>query len=122
MKTQASDISVFAKRIQQLRKERGWSQPKIGEMIGTSGGVIGRYERAEITPSVEVAQKFARVFGVSVDYLISEDDSLDILKDREMLSRLRDLEELSKEDRERVLHFADLVIRDAKARKAYGAN
>ncbi len=31
--------------------------------IGTCGPVLGRYERGERTPSVEVAKKLAQAFG-----------------------------------------------------------
>ncbi|WP_447768472.1 helix-turn-helix domain-containing protein [Sphingobacterium faecium] len=33
----------------------------------TSGDIIGRYERDEVTPSAEVASKVADVLDVSVD-------------------------------------------------------
>lgn len=114
--------SVFAKRILELRKERGWSQPELADKIGTSGKVIGRYELGYMTPSIEVARKFAEAFGVTVDYLITEQDIPVALKDRAMLARLRDLEDLPSEDKERVLHLVDLVISDAKAREAYKAS
>ncbi len=115
-------ISVFPNRILDLRKERGWSQPELGKKIGTSGLLIGRYERGEVTPSIEVARKLARAFGVTVDYLINEQDIPDILKDREMLDRWQNLEELSQEDKERILSVVDSFLRDAKTRKAYSAN
>ncbi len=114
--------SVFPNRILELRKERGWSQPELGKMIGTSGLLIGRYERGEVTPSIEVARKLARAFGVTVDYLINEQDLPDILKDREMITRLRDLEEVSDNDKERILSVVDGFIRDAKTRKTYKAS
>jgi transcriptional regulator with XRE-family HTH domain len=39
--------------------------------IGTFPAIIGRYERNEITPSVEVAAKIADALEVSLDYLVS---------------------------------------------------
>jgi len=39
----------------------------LGKKVGTSGDIIGRYERDEITPSAEVAFKLADVIDVSVD-------------------------------------------------------
>ena len=49
--------AVFAKRLHDLRRLKGWSQPEVGKLIGTSGAIIGRYERGEMTPSIEVAKK-----------------------------------------------------------------
>ncbi len=56
-------------KILRLRKDKKWSQKELALMIGTSGPVLGRYERDEITPSVEVANKRAKAFGVTLDFL-----------------------------------------------------
>ena len=61
----------MAKRLHELRKEKGLSQPELGRLIGTSGAIIGRYERGEMTPSVEVAKKLADALEVTLDYLVA---------------------------------------------------
>ena len=109
----------FGKRILELRKEKGWSQPEIAKKIETSGPIIGRYERGEITPSIEVAQKFANVFGVTLDYLVSDNDVPDILHNSEMLARWEAIDNLPAEDKERILSVIDSLVRDSKARQAY---
>jgi transcriptional regulator with XRE-family HTH domain len=80
---------VFGRKILELRKERGWSQPELAKIIGTSGTIIGRYERGEVTPSIEVARKLAEVFGVTVDALVSEESLPEALTERQMLDRWR---------------------------------
>lgn len=122
MKKQQKDIALFAKRLQQLRKQRGWSQPELGKQTGVSGQIIGRYELGLISPSIEVARRLARVFGVTVDYLIGEEEMLDTLKDRQMLTRWQDMEALSPEDKDHILYIIDSFLRDAKAREAYKVN
>jgi hypothetical protein len=37
-----------------------------------------------------------------------------------MIERLKNIEVLSSEDREKIFNYIDLIIRDAKARKSYG--
>lgn len=108
-------------RIFQLRKEHGWSQPELGRRVGTSGDIIGRYERSDMTPSVEVARKLARVLGVTVDYLVGEHDLPQVLKDPAMLDRWKALEEIAPEDRDRILYMVDGLIRDARTRQSYAA-
>jgi transcriptional regulator with XRE-family HTH domain len=110
---------LFAKRLQALRKEKDWSQPELGKKVGTSGAIIGRYERAEITPSIEVARKLAKALDVTLDYLLSEEQLPYALQDKRMLERWHTLEELTIEDRERILFVLDSLVRDAKAREAY---
>jgi transcriptional regulator with XRE-family HTH domain len=119
MKGKQSGNAIFGKRIYGLRKERNWSQPELGKMIGTSGAIVGRYERGEMTPSIGVARKLAEVFGVTLDYLISNEEVPDTLKDRRMLARWQNLERLSSEDRDRIVYVIDSLVRDAATRQAY---
>lgn len=59
-------------KITELRKRRGWSQTHLAEAIEASRDIIGKYERNENSPSVEMALKIAKVFDVPVDYLLGE--------------------------------------------------
>ena len=112
-------MSGFNKRLLELRKTRKWSQPELAKKIGTSGPIIGRYERSEITPSIEVAMKLAEVFDVTLDYLVSAEAQPNIVQDAAMLARVKAIEHLPQEDREKVLYVVDSLLRDAKARKTY---
>ena len=106
-------------RIAGLRKQNNLNREELGKMVGTSGAMIGKYERNEMTPSVEMAKKIALALKVSLDYLAGSSSFL--IKDKEMLNRLENMETLNKEDKEKILGYIDLVIRDAKARQAYSA-
>mgnify|MGYP001580270174 CR=1 FL=1 len=75
----ATEDNGFGQRILTLRKQRGWSQPELGKQVGTSGAIIGRYERGDITPSIEVAKKLADAFGVTLDYLVDDKELPNIL-------------------------------------------
>ena len=107
-------------KILKLRKDRKLSQQKLAKLIGTSGPIIGRYEREEMVPSVEVAGKLADVFGVTLDYLVDDTGKLSELKDKAILKRLTDVEQLDEEERNIILKVVDSLLRDAKAKKAYG--
>ena len=112
----------FEKRLHQLRKDRGWSQPALGKEIGTSGAIVGRYERGEMTPSIEVAVKVARafrVFRVTLDALVADSKLPDVLGDQAMLERWQGLDALPSGERQRILDVLDSLIRDAQARIAY---
>ena len=99
-----------------LRKKRGISQAELGKLIGTSGDVIGRYERGDISPSIEVVSKVADALEVSVDYLIGKTN---ILMDRDTVERLEDISKLPDERRNYVFGLIDMVLRDFKTKKAY---
>lgn len=115
----ATEDKVFGNRLLSLRKERSWSQPELGKQVGTSGAIIGRYERGEITPSIDVAKKLADAFGVTLDFLVGDKDVPNILHDQTMLVRWQEIDALEPSERERILSVVDSLVRDAKARQAY---
>lgn len=108
-------------KLLKLRKERKLSQEKLARLIGTSGPIIGRYERGEMVPSVEVASKLADVFDVTLDYLAYDTAHVAEIKDKDMLKRLTEMAQLNEEDRTIILKVLDSLLRDAKAKKVYGA-
>lgn len=115
----AAEDKAFGNRLLTLRKEQGWSQPELGKQVGTSGAIIGRYERGEITPSIEVARKLADAFGVTLDFLVGDKDVPNILHDQTMLARWQEIDTLEPSERDRILSVVDSLVRDAKARQAY---
>lgn len=57
---------TFGERITYLRKQLKISQEELAKQVGTSGTIIGRYERDEMKPSIDVAKKIADVLGVTL--------------------------------------------------------
>ena len=103
--------------IMKLRKEKKWSQGELAKKINSSRIMIGKYERGDNLPSVEVLVNLAKTFEVSVDYLLGQ--GINSNYDKKMVKRLDELEQLPEDDKNRILHYMDLIIRDAKARQAY---
>jgi len=104
-------------RIVELRKRNSWSQADLAKAIDASRDIIGKYERNENSPSVEMALKIARAFDVPVDYLLGEGKHATY--DKETIKRLEELEALDTNTRSVLFNIIDTFLRDAKARKAY---
>jgi transcriptional regulator with XRE-family HTH domain len=85
-------------------------------MIGTSGDVIGRYERGDISPSIETVAKITDALEVSVEYLIGK-TKMEL--DKNTMRRLEDISSLSEENKNFVLNMIDMALRDFKTKKAY---
>jgi transcriptional regulator with XRE-family HTH domain len=115
----SNEDKAFGSRLLALRKQHGWSQPELGKKVDTSGAIIGRYERGEITPSIGVAKKLADAFGVTLDSLVGNHEIPNILHDQSMLVRWQELDALEPSERERILSVLDSLVRDAKARFTY---
>jgi len=72
---------------------------------------LGRYERSEAVPSVEVAAKIAKALNVSLDYLTGLSD---VELDPIILNRIQEITSLADTDREHVFKVVDALIRDTK--------
>ncbi len=60
-------------RIALFRTERALSRKELAARVNANPQTIGFLERGSYSPSVELALRLARVFGVSVDALFSLD-------------------------------------------------
>jgi transcriptional regulator with XRE-family HTH domain len=107
-------------KITMLRKQKNISQVELAEKTGISRDGISKYERGDIVPSVEYAKRMADALGVSLDFLVSEDAREEAL-DKEAVKRIRDIQKLPDEEKDKVLSVIDALIRDFKTRKAYAS-
>lgn len=55
-----------------FRVAKGLSQAQLGEALGMDRGLVAYYERAARNPSLELVQKIADFFGVSVGELLND--------------------------------------------------
>lgn len=104
-------------RIIQLRKQQNLSQEELAKKAEVSRTIIGNYERNTNTPSIEVLIKLARVFNVSLDYLIGEGELSSY--DKEVLKRIEDIERLDPDTKKHLFFLIDNVIQNFKTRKAF---
>lgn len=102
---------TFGEHITTLRKRKSLSQSELGKLVNTSGDIIGKYERNEVKPSIEVASKISDVLEVSLDYLVGKTEQE---VNKMTLKRLFDIEKLPKEDKEHIFYMIDNLIKAAK--------
>lgn len=107
----------IGERITSLRKAKNLSQDELAKKIDASRVMIGKYERGDNLPSIEVILKLAKAFEVSVDFLLGE--GLNASYDKEMVKRLDEIEHLPVDEKQRIYYFMDLIIRDHKTKAAY---
>lgn len=103
---------TFGERIIFIRKQLKWSQTDLAKKIGTSAPIVGRYEREEIKPSIDVASNIADALEVTLDYLLGKSDEM--VLDKKNLQRLADIEQLPEEDKKHIFYAIDGLIKAAK--------
>jgi transcriptional regulator with XRE-family HTH domain len=108
----------FGKRLTELRKKKGFSQEELAKKVKIHPNIIGRYERGETMPALDVSFKLADVLEVSLDYLTCKTD---MLVDKSILDKLMTIQKMPDADREHILFALDAMLRDTKARLAYNS-
>ncbi len=102
---------TLGEQISKLRKQKKFSQNDLGKKIGTSGDIIGRYERDEVNPSIEVAAKIADTLEVSLDFLIGKTE---VEVDNQLLKRVIEVQQMNEDDKEHILYTLDALIKNVR--------
>jgi transcriptional regulator with XRE-family HTH domain len=117
MKNEQTALSAdFPAKLKDLRKKRGWSQGQLAQKIGADLQRISKYERGVIWPTMELTVKMAKVFDVSVDFLIRYDKTAAVskIKNQKLLNKLEAINNLPEDDQETVISFLDAFIKRRK--------
>lgn len=90
------DYVALGKRLRDIRKAKGLSQEKLGELCDISTAHVGHIERGTRIPSLEVLFRIAVELGIGLDELVfdSRDDSDGILKSIAVLLASKDSEKV----------------------------
>ena len=73
----------IANKLVKLRKQAGLSQEELADKLGLSRQAVSKWERAEASPDTDNLICLAKLYGVSLDELLStEDDAETIIKEQ----------------------------------------
>lgn len=82
---------MLGARIAALRRSSGMNQAQLAQQLQISPSAVGMYEQGRREPSAQLLVAMARIFGVTVDYLLTgapgrqEEDKLEQM----LLGRIR---------------------------------
>ena len=98
-------------KITELRKLKNLSQSQLAKNIEVSREIIGRYERNDATPSIDVAKRIAEALDVSLDYLVGNSEQK---LDTDTRNKIQEINKLKPEDKKMVFTFLDAFITKTK--------
>ena len=61
---------MIGERLSELRKDVGMSQQELADRLSLTKYTISSYEREKTMPSDEIKIELAKIFNVSLDYLL----------------------------------------------------
>lgn len=101
---------TFGQRVSLVRKQKNIKQKDLGTMIGMVPDMVSKYERDAITPSIEIAGRFATALNISLDYLVLGHEPESGNTNDAITYKLQQLEGLSVEDKAHVMAVIDAFL------------
>ncbi len=106
-------VMTIGEKLKQLRQERSWSQAQLANKLNIHQKQISGYERSLHVPKTDVIVRIARIFNISLDYLVlDERDDFPAIKigDRDLLRRLEEIDRLPEHDKVTIKEILDAFI------------
>lgn len=77
------DIAVedkpYLPRLKEIRKESGYSQKEVGQVLGIAQDAYAKYENGVVELPIKRMITLCRLFGVSSDYMLGLSDSPEMI-------------------------------------------
>jgi transcriptional regulator with XRE-family HTH domain len=103
---------TIGEKINQLRKEKGWSQAKLAQALNINTRNISLYESGKSLPSTETVHKLAALFNVSTDFLFNDEPenlgSIGI-KDKSLIPLFEEIDKMNEKEKEALRVFVEAI-------------
>jgi len=106
------DEKTIAKRLRELRKERGLTQTEVAEKLGIQQALLSAYELGQVRIHGALVAAFAALYKVSADQLLGlkEIKGNGAIHDRRFLRRLERIEKLPRRAKQTLLGTIDAYL------------
>lgn len=78
---------TLGQKIKEIRKRFGISQEQLAEIMNVSRQAITKWENDTGIPDTNNLQELSKVFGITIDYLLNNDNSLPALSMKKELDK-----------------------------------
>ncbi len=68
-------MDIINQNVRFLRKQKGYTQSQFADMLGIKRATLGAYEEGRARPNLEVQRELSKIFGISLDQLITQNIS-----------------------------------------------
>ncbi|NDO47150.1 helix-turn-helix transcriptional regulator [Clostridium sp. ASF356] len=100
-------------RIKQKRKEKGYTQEKMAELLNISYSNYSKIENAIVTPTLERLIDISQILEVSLDYLVYGQQNNDEVKyyssNRQKEAIVSLIKNCDKENLQYIIHFLEKI-------------
>ena len=87
MSDSGDDIMTLGQKLKEIRKKFGLSQEQLAEIINVSRQAITKWETDAGLPDTENLKELSRIFEISIDYLLDNNNELPLLVMKKKLDK-----------------------------------
>lgn len=73
----------FNEKLQQLRKQKGWTQEELANLLFVSRAAVSKWESGRGYPGIESLKAVSKLFSVSIDELLSGEDLITLAENEQ---------------------------------------
>jgi transcriptional regulator with XRE-family HTH domain len=112
-------LNNIGDNLRSFRLSKGLERKEIADIAGISVSQYGRIENGTTKASVLMLVKIVKALNVGMDELVFGEkmktgNDLIILKDKELVQKMKELDELNDEDKEVAHQLLDLILTQKK--------
>lgn len=86
---------IISNNLITLRKAHGLTQNELAEKLAYSDNMVSRWERAEITPSIETLQKISEFYSVPLASLLEEQKAEEVVNQNNQDIKINNMKKFS---------------------------
>ena len=101
----------FPEKIKGLRKALKLSQNELAEKIHVHPTHLSKMENGHLSPSIDIVQRLMKVFGVSADQLLNEDENTTVdIQDKELNEQLSLINQLDEDEKNALIKIINSML------------
>ena len=115
----------LAQNIKKLREERGLLQKEVANAVDVHPSNYSKMEKGERDISIEVADKLARFFGLTLDQLVHLEDATPKeikIEDKTVNEKVQLIAQLEEDDKQAVYRIIDSMLTRTKFQDFFQKN
>jgi len=115
----------LAENLKALRKEKGLLQKEVANAVGVHPSNYSKMEKGERDISIEVADKLAKYFGLTLDELVHMNGNVSeevTIEDKSVSERIKLIQQLEEEDKKALFRIIDSMLTKSKFKDFFQKN
>lgn len=115
----------LADNIKKLREDKGLMQKEVAAAIGLKPAHYNKLEKGLVEPSIEVLDKMAAYYGLTIDDIVHLDKDIPkevVMEDKTSAEQVRLIAQLNDKDKSTVMSIIDTMLTKQKFQEFFQQN